>query len=231
MKLILVRHGHPDYTTDTLTSLGIRQAEAAAVRLKDEGITEIHASSSGRAYETAGYTAKALGLPITAKHEFIREMNWQVLEGCDTPSNGHPWMLADKLMTEGYDLLRKDWGEVLPFVNTASPKSVRTIGDGFDGWLADSFGYERVGNGYRYTGTGNDSRVVALFSHAGSSTAALSRLLSLPFPYLCAVFRPDFTAITVLTLSDDGCVRVPSVDLMLDARHIRGITADPTPQN
>lgn len=231
MKLILVRHGHPDYRTDTLTPLGILHAKAAAERLKDEGITEIHSSSCGRAYETARFTAEALGLPVTAKHDFIREMDWHVLEGCTEPENGHPWMLVDTLMTEGYDLLRKDWGEVLPFVNTASPRSVKAIGDGLDKWLFDTFGYEHIGSGYRYTGTGKDNRVVALFSHAGSSTAALSRLLSLPFPYLCASFRPDFTAITVLTLSDDGCIRVPSVHLMLDARHIRGITADSTPQN
>ena len=38
MKIILVRHGHPDYENDCLTPLGHEQAAKAAMRLKDEGI-------------------------------------------------------------------------------------------------------------------------------------------------------------------------------------------------
>ena len=33
MYIYFVRHGHPDYKTDTLTALGHKQAEAAAERL------------------------------------------------------------------------------------------------------------------------------------------------------------------------------------------------------
>lgn len=231
MKLLFVRHGHPDYKTDTLTPLGILHAKAAAGRLKEEGITEIHSSSCGRAYETALFTAEALGLPIKEKHDFIREMDWRVLEGCTEPENGHPWALAKQLVEKGCDLMRPDWDKTLPFCNTASPRSVKAIGDAFDKWLAASFGYEHVGYGYRYTGEGKDDRVVAMFSHGGSSSAALARLLSLPFPYICASFCPDFTAITKIMLPDDGEIRAPHIDIMLDARHIRGITVDSTPQN
>jgi len=35
MRIIFVRHGHPNYEKDCLTELGHRQAEAAAQRLKD----------------------------------------------------------------------------------------------------------------------------------------------------------------------------------------------------
>lgn len=38
MRLILVRHGHPNYEIDCLTELGHLQAEAAAERLCSEGI-------------------------------------------------------------------------------------------------------------------------------------------------------------------------------------------------
>ncbi|MBO5987521.1 MAG: histidine phosphatase family protein, partial [Lachnospiraceae bacterium] len=38
MRIIIVRHGEPNYEKDCLTSLGIRQAKAVAKRLADEGI-------------------------------------------------------------------------------------------------------------------------------------------------------------------------------------------------
>ena len=75
MRIIFVRHGHPDYKKDCLTELGHKQAEAAAERLKDEVISEIHASSCGRVYETAKHIAALHGLPVE-KHDFMRELHW-----------------------------------------------------------------------------------------------------------------------------------------------------------
>ena len=65
MRIVFVRHGEPDYTHDCLTETGRLQAEAAAERLEREGITEIYASPMGRARETASFTARRLGLPVT----------------------------------------------------------------------------------------------------------------------------------------------------------------------
>jgi broad specificity phosphatase PhoE len=62
MRFLFIRHGEPDYINDCLTPTGRLQAEAAAKRLAGEGICEIFASPLGRAQETAGYTAEALGL-------------------------------------------------------------------------------------------------------------------------------------------------------------------------
>ena len=49
MKIYFVRHGHPDYKTDSLTELGKKQAQAAAERLKNCNIERVFASSKGRA--------------------------------------------------------------------------------------------------------------------------------------------------------------------------------------
>ena len=65
MKIILVRHGHPDYINDCLTPLGHEQAAKAALRLKDEGIEKIYSSPFGRAYETALHTAEVLSQNVT----------------------------------------------------------------------------------------------------------------------------------------------------------------------
>ena len=41
MRIIFVRHGHPDYANDCLTPLGRKHAAAAAERLRDEGVEAI----------------------------------------------------------------------------------------------------------------------------------------------------------------------------------------------
>ena len=58
MRIIFVRHGHPNYAKDCLTELGVKQAQAAAERLQDEGAQIIFTSPKGRAAETAKYIAK-----------------------------------------------------------------------------------------------------------------------------------------------------------------------------
>ena len=55
MRIIFVRHGHPNYQLDCLTPLGKKQAEAAAKRLHEEKIDLVCASTKGRAMETAAY--------------------------------------------------------------------------------------------------------------------------------------------------------------------------------
>ena len=57
MRIIFVRHGHPDYKKDCLTALGHLHAQAAAQRLEGEKIAKIFSSSCGRAYETAEHIA------------------------------------------------------------------------------------------------------------------------------------------------------------------------------
>ena len=73
MRIIFVRHGEPDYANDCLTPTGRAQAAAAAERLSGEGIAAIYASPCGRASETAGYTARRLGLPVTTL-DYMREI-------------------------------------------------------------------------------------------------------------------------------------------------------------
>lgn len=41
MRIIFVRHGHPNYDLDCLTSLGHKHGDAVAERLKDEPVEKI----------------------------------------------------------------------------------------------------------------------------------------------------------------------------------------------
>ena len=89
MKIFFVRHGPPNYTTDSLTELGHRQAAAAAQRLKYCGIGEIYSLSKGRAVQTAEYTASLLGLTVIQR-DFMREITRGPLDGEKILAKGNP---------------------------------------------------------------------------------------------------------------------------------------------
>ena len=62
MRIIIIRHGDPDYVNDTLTEKGWREARLLAERMKGERVDKIYVSSLGRARDTAKPTEEALGI-------------------------------------------------------------------------------------------------------------------------------------------------------------------------
>ena len=62
---------------------------------------------------------------------------------------------------------------------------------------------------------------VALFSHGGSSTAAMAHIMGMTFPYASGVFHMEFTGITVIRLSrEPGSQTAPCLELVNDSRHL-----------
>ena len=228
MKIIFVRHGHPNYRLDRLTELGHNQAAAAAERLKDEGIEKIYASTCGRALETAYHTADKIGIPredIVHCH-FMREIHWGSRDGSALYKNGGPWSTADKMLRDGESLLCPDPSEDPGFQNNIVTSYARSVCERADIWLS-FLGLKREGDHYRITKE-NDS-TVAMFSHAGSSSALISHITGIPFPLFFSVFRPDFTAITVIEFEGEvGEIALPRIRHMLDSRHIAGIEGERT---
>ena len=219
MKIIFVRHGHPDYVNDCLTELGHEQAEQAALRLRDEGIEKIYSSPFGRAYETALHTAEVLSKDVE-KLDFAREIRWGSSDGNEVYADGHPWDTSLYAVSLGYSLMDEEWTKKPPFCNNIVFAELERVAKGTDEWL-EGLGYRREGANYRVVGDNTD-RTVALFSHGGSSSAIFSHMLNLPFFYLCRTLCPDFTAVTVLSLSDErGTLTAPMIELANDSRHIK----------
>lgn len=213
MKIIFVRHSEPDYARDCLTETGHLQAQAAAERLRDEGITRIYSSPMGRAMETAQYTADALGLPIRVL-DFMHEIRWGSADGTPLFADGHPWDTANELIRQGADLADPGWMALPIFRGNRLLTEVPRVGDAVDGWLTE-LGYTRQGAAYRCTQA--QDATVALFCHGGSSTAALARLLQLPFPYLCAAVHLCFAGSLTLRLDGrPGSVCLPILEAMWD---------------
>lgn len=223
MRIIFVRHGHPDYRKDCLTDMGLLHANAAAERLKNEQLSEIYSSTCGRAYETAERIAALHGMDVIGC-DFMREIGWGSVDEEPITKNGHPWFTAEELVSLGLSVSSPTWDSEEPFSRNTTVRYVHNVEQNFDAWL-ESFGYKRSGLYYRVT-KANDKNVM-MVSHAGSSSAALSHLLNIPFPQYCANIQPDFTAITVITLTgSDGELISPKVEILNDARHISEIETE-----
>ena len=219
MRLIFVRHGHPNYEKNCLTDIGLRQARAAALRLRDEGIDAVYSSPFGRAVETAQCTADVLGLPVQIC-EFMHEMYWGNQRGLPVFAGGQPWEAALEMIRRGENVNDSAWPRHPLFDNNDAAAEDQRIGKALDEWLRQ-FGYARDGLYYRCEGNANRQRTVALFSHGGSSSAAMAHLFNLPFPLFCAMAPIPFTGITVVRfpLEAEGLF-MPCLELMADGRHM-----------
>lgn len=223
MKIYFVRHGHPDYSTDSLTELGHKQAAAAAERLKDRGIERVFSSTMGRAWQTAEYTANRLGLEITPC-DFMREISWGPVGDEEILDGGHPWLLAARSVSEGKSLCERDWRACENYRNNRLLLTTDTVITGLDGWLED-LGYKREGEYYRVMGTGATD-VVAMFTHGTASATAFSHLFNIPLPQVIGLLCIDYTCVTVVELPNrQGELVYPKL-VSADAYHITGLEVE-----
>ena len=223
MKIIFVRHGHPDYRKDCLTEIGHLHGKAVAERLRHEKIDRLCSSSCGRARETAEHIAVYHDLPVET-FDFIREIGWGSIDGTELFKNGHPWFTVDDMIANGESLHDPEFEKNPRFSNNKVIYDVKRIGDGFDEWLLD-LGYKREGEYYRVLRKNDDN--VIMVSHGGASSAALAHLFSLPFLLTLSIVRADYTAITIVSLEgEEGKLTLPKFDMMNDSKHIQGIEAE-----
>ena len=217
MKIIFVRHGHPNYVDDCLTELGNQQASLTAERLKTVEIHQFYASSCGRAYETACHIAEKHHAEVE-KLDFMRELSWGKP---DTEDFVHPWILADEWVKAGKDVMNPAWCEDADYAERTTLKEYNTVVAKVDEWLC-GLGFKREGMYYRVTKENRNT--VLLVSHGGSSSAVLSHIFNLPFTFVCRAICPGFTAIT--EVSFDGVVgelTSPKFELVNDANHVKAL--------
>ena len=174
----------------------------------------------GRASETAAQTAALLHLPVYTL-DFMHEITWG---GAGIPEEGHPWTLADWMISrDDFDFFGADWRQHPFFLGNKAVEALDRISVQFDALLRRQ--------GYRHEGTRffcetDREKTIALFSHGGSGACVLSHLLALPFPYVCTVLPYDFTSIIILNfpVEKDSYVH-PRIELFNDIAHIRGLSA------
>ena len=179
MRILIVRHGDPDYEHDTLTKKGRKEAKLLAKKLKKEKIDYIYCSPLGRAKDTCAYTAKALKMQgkVVVK-DWLEEFNLSV-----PPANKRAFMwdmLSDEWIDDVQMYDAKNWFRHTMYENCGLEEKLRFVIDGLDGLLLDH-GYRRDGMVYK-TEQGNHKTIV-LFCHFGLEMVLLSHLFGIsPIP-------------------------------------------------
>jgi broad specificity phosphatase PhoE len=195
MRLYIIRHGDPDYTTDTLTEIGQREAQALAERLASERLTHIYSSPLGRAHETMSYTAETAKL-IPSIEEWTRELAWWI------PWETHreriaAWDLHGEIIRgQGCYPGHYDWHMLKYFENPVFHMGYDSLCERSDDLLR-RHGYDREGGRYRCARPNHDR--IAVFCHGGFGLTWLAHLLALPLPLVWSGFwLPPSSVTTVL---------------------------------
>ena len=179
MRILLLRHGEPDYSTDSLTAKGKREAALLSRRLSMYHIRDFYCSPLGRARETAEYTLKALGREAVTL-DWLAEFRARYFD----PEAGReriPWDMKPRIWTDRPELMDpENWADSPVYAGG----NVRQIWDettqGMDRLMAQ-YGFRK--DGPVWLCEKNQRETIALFCHFGISMAILGYLTNLsPVP-------------------------------------------------
>lgn len=191
MKLIIIRHGDPDYEIDSLTKTGWEEAERLSERISALNVKDFYVSPLGRARDTASCTLKKCG--HTAKVlEWLREFDVRIDERPVT------WDMLPEEWTVVPEYYDKDKWYELPDMKKAGMKSgIDEVNNGLDKIL-EEHGYKREGNIYRAVNPNED--IVVLFCHFGVQCVMLGHLLGIsPIVLWHGVIAPPASVTTLIT--------------------------------
>ena len=195
MRLILIRHGDPNYIDDALTEKGKREAHFLAERAKNWQVDDVYVSPLGRAKETAAPCLAAWGKP-SSELKWLEEFYYPIDDG--KGGERIPWDFFPSQWTEeDRNFTENEWVNV--------PRMLRLKGEyarvcaSLDE-LLEKYGYVR--HGRYYLSAAPNKKTVVLFCHFGVSMVMLSHLLNLPAQALLhGLFLPP-TSVTVLNTEE-----------------------------
>ena len=197
MKVLIIRHGDPDYKNDSLTVKGWREAEYLADKLCKLEISDFYMSPYGRAKDTASITLKRLGRTAEVL-PWLREFDHFIVRPDDPEKMHIPWDWLPQDWTADPKLYQKDhWFENELLEPYGIGEAYREVTEQLDALLA-KHGYVRDGGFYRAEQPNHDT--IALFCHFGSGSVLLSHLFGVsPFivwHHFCAAPTSVTTLIT-----------------------------------
>lgn len=217
MNIFFIRHGDPDYKSDSLTEKGKIQAQKLAEYIKDWKPDEVYQSPLGRAQETASYvTANWDQKPVTL--DFLHELVWGTIGGTpyDTRS---PWVFADKHLDENHSYpTDNSWKDIPDFKSNVLPSDTDTRCLQFDKFLKEH-GYSRQGQLYLVEEP-NDKNIVFI-CHGGLSTALISHMLNISVFHFNIHIGLGVTSISKIRLDGEKGSYIPAkLDLLNDTSHL-----------
>ena len=188
MRILLIRHGDPDYVNDTLTEKGRREAALLAKRAVSMNMGECYKSPLGRAKDTATPC-----LEVTGKTAEI--LDWLQEFPAQVDLNKNPEL------EKAYPDVKKEGEHFLPRIAWDMVPGYWT--EQFDHFLAEH-GYVREGAHYRVEKESDET--VTFFCHFGISCVLLSHLWNVsPFVlWHCLALAPTSVTEVVTEEREQG---------------------------
>lgn len=242
MRLLIIRHGDPDYSIDSLTEHGWEEAKILATRISKLDVKNIYVSPLGRARDTASFTLKAMNREAEVC-DWMREFP-AVIEYRDneTLRKSYPgalqkedgsfysplaWDMLPSYWTKHEDYYDKfDWrkSEVTSYSDIIPCYDYVT--KNFDALLA-KHGYQRENNYYRVTQANKDTLV--FFCHFGLACVLLSHLMGVsPYPLWQGVALAPASVTTIYTEEREKGIAIFRATQIGDISHLYAAGMEPS---
>ena len=195
MKILIIRHGDPDYSIDSLTEKGRREAELLSERIAPLDVKAYYVSPLGRARDTAAYTLKKAGRTAET-FDWLREYDVDIRDE-ETGGRRLAWDQLPAVWTEIPEYYDKDRWYDVPIMRESGMKAgLDKVWNGLDSVL-EKHGYKREKNYYRVTAANEDT--IVFFCHFGVECVMLGHLLGISPMALWHGFVAAPTSVTTLT--------------------------------
>ena len=174
MRIMIVRHGDPNYEIDGLTDKGKVEVQLLADRLVKERMETILCSPLGRARATIQPTLDRLGREAEYC-DWLREFSYAPIKLPYVEGETCCWDLLPAFAETVPEIYLPDrWREVEFIKNSDVPSAYDSVTAELDRAI-ERHGYRRVGNGYRAERPNHDTLV--LVCHFGLTAVLLSHLM------------------------------------------------------
>lgn len=219
MNIFIIRHGDPDYASDSLTNLGHDQAERLAQKLKNIKADEVYQSPYGRAMQTAQHSVnKWKNQPVTL--DWLRELCWGDNSG-DAYSTASPWIInEDYIKNKGYYTSGDEWKQLPEIQNDRIVADIEQRLDCLDDFMK-SQGYERKGQLYNAVKPNNKN--IFLFCHGGSGCAFLAHFLNVSFWQMISHCGLKVTSVSKISFTEKKELAAAQICYLNSIDHLDGM--------
>ncbi len=175
MRILVIRHGDPDYEKDSLTEKGWREAELLAERISKLDVAKFYCSPLGRARDTAAVTLEKMDRTAVTC-DWLREFPPLINRPDNTKMKKISWdWLPEDWTAEAAYFRRDQWYETEIMRDGKVGETYQKIIHSFDTLLAEH-GYVREGEYYRVERPNRDT--IVFFCHFGLECVLLSHLMN-----------------------------------------------------
>ena len=195
MRILLIRHGDPDYKNDTVTEKGKREVQLLSERLAKENIDKIYCSPLGRAQDTALPTAQKIGKEIITL-PWLEEIHLHYEIDGKTVS---PWDIYPEIWSKNEKITDKEeWVNHPLYAGSPLAEIISEREKELDALLL-SHGYRHRGRLYEILpGYEKSDETIAIFCHMGLGNVLLAHLAGIPTPLWWHIMFLPPTSVTTI---------------------------------